>query len=183
MQYYLPSISFQAALSFFPKLICRMMPSVKVLLSCFMLLFAVAGQAQSTDGYIRKHRSLADSLGAVYGIPAAVILAVAVVESSSGTGRNCRLLNNHFGIVGRNNLMKTKKVKTRYKQYPNTTASYIDFCKLMTRKRFYPKLKGNKNWQLWITAISKTGYSEIPVVWQQRVSSVIKKHRLATATQ
>jgi len=138
-----------------------------------------SSNAQSTNTYIRKFKPVADSLGPVYGIPSAVILAVAVIESSSGAGRNCRLLNNHFGIVGKNNLHRTKKIKTRYKQYPNATASYIDFCRLMMRKKFYKRLKGNLNYNLWIDAISKSGYSELPSVWKQRVTGIIKKHRLS----
>ncbi len=128
--------------------------------------------------YIKQYRPLADSLGKVYGIPAAVILGVAIIESSSGTSRNCRLLNNHFGIVGKNTVHKTHKVKTRYKQYPNSAASYYDFCRVLSRKKFYPKLKGNLNVELWLTAISKSGYSEVPSVWKQRVSQAIKSNRL-----
>lgn len=128
--------------------------------------------------YIKLYRPLADSLAKVYGIPAAVILGVAIIESSSGTSRNCRLLNNHFGIVGRNNVHKTHKVKTRYKQYPNAAASYNDFCRVLSRKKFYPKLKGNLNVELWLTSISKSGYSEVPSVWKQRVSQAIKSNRL-----
>jgi flagellum-specific peptidoglycan hydrolase FlgJ len=115
----------------------------------------------------------------VYGIPASVILGIAIIESSSGTSRNSRLLHNHFGIVGKNNLLKTRGIKTRYKQYPDDTSSYIDFCRLMTRKRFYSKLKGNMNYKLWIDAISKAKYSEVPDVWKQRILSAIRKNKLS----
>ncbi|HMO62877.1 MAG TPA: glucosaminidase domain-containing protein [Ferruginibacter sp.] len=156
--------------------------SLKAVMVYYMLCFCGTVFAQNA-AYIKRYRPLADSLSEAYGIPAAVILGVAVVESSGGAGRTVKLLNNHFGIVGRNQLMKTKKIKTRYKQYSNATASYIDFCNLMTRKRFYNRLKGNNNWQLWVPAISKSGYSEVPAVWQQRVSAVIKKNKLYTAIQ
>ncbi|HYM94681.1 MAG TPA: glucosaminidase domain-containing protein [Chitinophagaceae bacterium] len=149
----------------------------KFLLPVILLSSSHLLSAQSE--YVQKYSDLADSLSEVYGIPAAVILGIAIIESSSGTSRNCRLLNNHFGIVGRNDLLKTKKIKTRYKQYPNDTSSYVDFCRLMTRKRFYYRLKGNKDYKLWIDAISKAKYSEVPVVWRQRILDAIRKNKLS----
>ncbi len=141
-----------------------------------LFVFSISVSAQSK--YVKQYRPVADSLQKVYGIPAAVMLGVAIIESSSGTSRNCKLLNNHFGIVGKNNLLKTKGIKTRYKYYPSGTASYEGFCGLLSRRKFYPKLKKNLNYTLWVDAISKSGYSEVPSVWKQRVLSTIKKHRL-----
>lgn len=144
----------------------------------FFLLFLQSISAQSK--YVRKYRPLADSLATEYGVPAAVILGVAIIESGSGTSRNCKLLNNHFGIVGKNKVHKTHGVKTKYKQYPNATASYIDFCRLMTKKKFYAKLKGNKDYRAWTDAISKHNYSEIPVEWKKRVDAAIRKNKLSS---
>jgi len=75
-------------------------------------------------------------------------------------------------------LYKTKRIKTRYKQYPDALSSFIDFCELMTRKKFYKKLKENTDYKPWIDAISKAGYSEVPETWKQRISSVIRKNKL-----
>jgi flagellum-specific peptidoglycan hydrolase FlgJ len=143
----------------------------------FLLLVVQFGFAQSK--YIQKYRPLADSLSIEYGIPAAVMLGVAIIESGSCTSRNYKLLNNHFGIVGKNKLLKTKGIKTRYKQYDNATESYIDFCKLVKKRKFYKKLKGNMDYKLWIEAISNSNYSEAPVTWKQRILAVIKKNKLS----
>lgn len=145
----------------------------------FLLLLGSFHSLSAQSKYARKYSGLADSLQEAYGIPAAVILGIAIIESSSGTSRNCRLLHNHFGIVGKNNLLKTRGIKSRYKQYPNDTSSYVDFCRLMTRKRFYSKLKGNMDYKLWIDAISKSNYSEVPAIWKQRVLSTIRKNKLS----
>lgn len=142
------------------------------------LLLCVGLVANGQTAYVKKYRPLADSLGAAYGIPAEVILGVAIIESSSGTSRNCKLLNNHFGIVGRNTLKKTKKIHTRYKQFESSAASYVYFCKLLSRKKFYKKLKGNLNFRLWVDAISKSGYSEVPSIWKQRVTGAILNNHL-----
>jgi Bax protein len=151
----------------------------RVLTTGLLLIIFQCTMAQSK--YVKKFRPTADSLTLVYGVPASVILGVAIMESGSGTSRNCKLLNNHFGIVGKNNLLKTKGIKSRYKQYPNDLASYVDFCKLMTKKKFYKRLKGNMDHKLWADAISKAGYSEIPEIWKQRLLSIIKNNKLSSS--
>jgi flagellum-specific peptidoglycan hydrolase FlgJ len=149
-----------------------------ILIVASLLVMSHAGFAQSK--YIKKFQPTADSLSAVYGVPVSVMLGIAIMESGSGTSRNCKLLNNHFGIVGKNNLLKTKGIKSRYKQYPSALASYVDFCRLMTRKKFYTRLKGNMDHRLWADAISKAGYSEIPDIWKQRLLAIIKKNKLSS---
>ncbi len=147
-----------------------------LLLMCF--LFSVKGIAQSTDKYIAKYTPLATELSIEYGIPSSIILAIAAVESSSGTGWACKHLHNHFGIVGKNQNAKNGKRKSRYKQYKNDIASFRDFCKVISRKKFYDSLKGNPNYRLWVKAISKTGYSEIPAMWQKKILYIIDKYGL-----
>jgi len=147
-----------------------------LLLTLSLALISLLGVAQTK--YVKKYRPLADSLEKEFGIPASVILGVAIIESSSGTSPNCKLLNNHFGIVGKNKVFKTKRIRTRYKQYPDSRASYIDFCKVLSRKKFYKKLKGNLNYHLWLDAISKSGYSEVPSIWKQRITSAIQRNKL-----
>ena len=130
-------------------------------------------------GYIKQYKPIADSLAGIYGVPTSVMLGIAIIESGAGKSRNCKLLNNHFGIKGKNNLLKTKGIKSSYKQYDNGRASYVAFCKLMTRKKFYSKLKGKKDHKLWLEAISKAGYSTVPDVWKRNITAAIRKHKLA----
>lgn len=143
-------------------------------LSCFVFLSA---SAQSK--YIKTYKPVADSLSAIYGIPTSVMLGIAIIESGAGQSRNCKLLNNHFGIKGKNNLLKTKGIKSAYKQYPDGRASYVAFSQLMTKKKFYSKLKGKKDYKLWLEAISKAGYSTVPEEWKTNISAAIRKHKLA----
>ena len=147
-----------------------------ILLLLFSLLLNAAFSQAKT--FVKKFRPLADSLSMEYSIPASVMLGVSMVESGSGTSRNCRLLNNYFGIIGKNKLYKTKGIKTRYKQYDDATDSFVDFCKLIKKRKFYKKLKENKNYKLWIDAISKTNYSEVPETWKKRVLEAIRKNKL-----
>jgi flagellum-specific peptidoglycan hydrolase FlgJ len=152
----------------------RLLLQLLFVFSLVLLSLASAGQKI----YIKKYRPLADSLGAAYGIPASLILGVALLESASGTSRNCKLLNNHFGVKGKNTAYKRKKIKTSYKEYPSARESYIEFCTILSHRKYYSKLKGNLNFHLWVDAISKSGYSEVPSIWKERVTSTILKNHL-----
>ena len=158
----------------FSKIFSMAMPQMLLL----VILFA-SELAFSQIPYVKKYRPMADSLSSIYGVPTSVILGVAILESGAGTSRNCKLLHNHFGIVGKNDLLKTKRIKSRYKQYSDSRASYVDFCKLMTKKKFYKKLKDNDDYTLWVEAMSASGYSEIPDYWKQKVLETIRKNKLA----
>lgn len=146
-----------------------------LLMSC---VFVGINPVFSQSKYVKKYKPLVDSLSKAYGIPSCIIFGVAILESGSGTSRNAKLLNNHFGIIGKNNLMVTKGVKSRYKQYTSVAGSYVDFCKLLARKKYYKKLKDNKDCSLWVEAISKAGYSTVPEEWKKRVLATIRKNKL-----
>jgi Bax protein len=142
------------------------------------LIFLTGFTASSQSPYIKQYKPIADSLSSIYGIPSSVMLGIAIIESGAGKSRNCKLLNNHFGIKGKNNLLKTKGIKTAYKQYPDGRASYESFTRLMTRKKFYARLKGKMDPKLWLEAISKSGYSTVPEEWKRNITAAIRKHRL-----
>lgn len=142
-----------------------------------ILVQAVTGRAQQIGSYLTSHKIIATVLAEHYGIPASVILAVAAVESSCGEGSTAKVLNNHFGIVGKNNISANGR-KSRYKQYDNVFASYIDFCKMISHKRYYARLKDNDDPKLWIKAMSKAGYSEQPAVWEKKILGFVFDNRL-----
>ncbi len=145
-----------------------------------LVLLSSLSRAQSvTKKFIAKYTPLADSLGAAWGIPTAIIIGTSIIESSTGTGRNARLLKNYLVVVGKNNLLKTRGIKTRYRQYSTDTASFTDFCRILSRKKYYPKLKGNPHYKLWIDAISRAGYSEDAGVWRKEVTGAIKRYKLS----
>jgi flagellum-specific peptidoglycan hydrolase FlgJ len=152
---------------------------LKILLPLlFVFFFSSDAKAGVVRNYINKYHKLVEKLSAEYGIPVSVITAISIVESGAGQTKNGKLLNNHFGIVGKNNLLKTKGIKTMFKQYPNAEASFKDFCEMVSRKRYYAKLKGNKSSLLWINAMAKAGYSTQPEVWKKLILNAIKKYNL-----
>jgi Bax protein len=145
----------------------------KSILLVLVLSVSVSCARAQNKTYISNHRIIAAILSHQYGIPSSVILAIAAVESSGGAGPAAKVLNNHFGIEGKNSFINKRGHKSRYKEYSNEYASYLDFCKLITRKRFYHKLKGNTDCAAWVKAISHCGYSEQPEQWEQKVFGVL----------
>jgi uncharacterized FlgJ-related protein len=121
---------------------------------------------------------MTSELSEQYGIPSAVILAVALVESSAGNGHAAKKLNNHFGIVGKNNLQAKKGYHSRYKEYDSEQESFMDFCRTISKKGFYARLKDNGDTKEWVKAISRAGYSEQPKVWEKRILKTIKENKL-----
>jgi uncharacterized FlgJ-related protein len=149
------------------------------LITLFLYLPGVT-QAQQMDinTYVRDHKTLVNILAETYGIPYSVIMGVAIVESSAGTCDAAKVLNNHFGMAGKNEFVNRYGHKSRYKQYDNEIESFIDFCLLVSGRKFYKKLKGKKDPRLWLLAISRSGYSEEPEMWQQKIQHTIRANHL-----
>lgn len=142
----------------------------------FCLLFSKNIFAQNK--FFEDFRSLADSLGEVYEIPSEVILAIAYHESGGGKSLISRRLNNYFGLKGRVPGGDTVSVKSSYKYFEKPADSYIYFCNLVARKKFYPSLKGATDYKKWVIAISKTGYAGNAKVWSKHIIGVIEKYNL-----
>ena len=157
----------------------------KLLFLLFTLLFGAVQSNAQVHTYIKKYKPLAVKLSAEYDIPVSIILGVSIIESGSGKSKNCRLLNNFFGIVGKNSLRhsKTSTYHSMFKEYPNAEASFRDFCHKMAKKKFYVKLKGNDDYHAWVAAMSKSGYSQYPALWRKNVLSVIKQYKLAPVSK
>ncbi|WP_036603278.1 glucosaminidase domain-containing protein [Olivibacter sitiensis] len=135
-------------------------------------------ESYAQSDYIEEHLPLADSLSKVYGIPSSVIMGIAIVETGAGESRNSKLLNNHFGIVGSNNLRQTHGVRTRYKQFSDVRESFDAFCSMVARKYYYARLKGSEDVEKWVEAMASAGYSTKPTVWKKRIMTIISRYDL-----
>jgi len=138
---------------------------------CFQLLFP----QKNNSSFVDKFLPVAKSLSKDYGIPVSIILGVSILESGSGTSMNCKMLNNYFGIKGKNTL---KNRKSLYKQYEKSEDSFTDFCKIISRKNFYSKLKSNNSYSLWLVEMNKANYASAKGIWIKRVKAIITKHKL-----
>ena len=131
---------------------------------------------KSTKRYIDKFLPMAKELSAEFGIPVSIILGVSIHESASGTSRNCKDLNNYFGVKGKNHL---KKRKTKYKQYEKPEDSFRDFCGIISRKKFYSKLKDTNDYKRWLIEMNNASYAGAKESWINAVSKIIRYYELS----
>ena len=144
-----------------------------------LLMLSNAGFAQQPKSYMKKFKPVSVELMQETGIPASVILGVAMLESGTGTSRNAKLLHNHFGIVGRNNLSKIKPgAHSVYKQYVTDVASYEHFVELLTSKKWFGEMKGNPEFSVWLKKMNHSGYSTAGHEWIRRVTNIINRYKL-----
>jgi Bax protein len=148
---------------------------------CITLFAGNTAFAQrSVTRYIDNHRETAVKLMNETGIPASVILGVAMLESGSGTSRNAKVLHNHFGIVGKNKLHKVKGAtyRSKYKEFESDADSYKYFVRMLAKKKWFNKIKGKPEYKLWLTNMNHGGYSSAGQEWVKRVTKLITKHKL-----
>lgn len=146
-----------------------------------VLTFA-SSMAQSSAQYIDQHKDLAQKLMNEHGVPASVILAVAMHESANGGSKIAKHLHNHFGIKGKNN---SRKIRSAYKGYGSVRESYNDFVAfLKKRSRTKPLFESNRgsNSRLWVRNMAKSGYSETGS-WSKQILATIKRHNLTAFDQ
>lgn len=143
-----------------------------VILTIICSLFIYVNSFSQT--YFEKYQPIADSLESVYGIPSAIMLAIAYHESGGGKSEVAKHSNNHFGIKGTN-----KKVNSKFRYYESDTASYIGFCNVISNKKFYSKLRGCTDVGKWVNSISACGYAGNSTTWPKKVLSIIRTKNLS----
>lgn len=148
---------------------------------CFIVgsLLVTSVKAQSTaQNYIKEHSKLAMQLMQKSGVPASVILGVAMVESSLGRSKSSKVLNNHFGIIGKNDKAESG-YKSPYRQFDDVESSYENFVHIVTSKSFYERLKGSLDFSKWLTGLNKAGYCATDQhVWKRDIMFFINKYAL-----
>lgn len=138
-----------------------------------LVLTLISANVNAQKSYISQNKVMAETLSQEFGIPSAIILAVAYVESGGGTSKNSKTFHNHFGIVGKNTV-----TKSRYKSFASAKDSYRAFCEMLSRKKYYTRLKGSDNTAAWVKAMASAGYSTQPQEWMKRVNYVLHKFSL-----
>src|SRR5579875_1605229 len=105
-----------------------------LLIAVLFLTTTFAASAQnSSQSYIEKFKDNAIRIMHESGVPASIILAVAMHESANGNSALARNFNNHFGVKGKSNVSGVrKKTHSSYKQYDSAMDSFQDFARIMT---------------------------------------------------
>ena len=155
-----------------------------LLLSLFAFLWlSVSAQKNTSQSYIEQFKNNAVEIMHQTGVPASIVLAVAMHESGNGNSNVARYLNNQFGIKGGKTVVyykNKKKVRSAYKKYDSVFDSFKDFARIMTERRQFSHL-GDKftaqDYKNWARGIQRSGYCTSKT-WASQVIAIIKKYSL-----
>jgi flagellum-specific peptidoglycan hydrolase FlgJ len=152
---------------------------ITISLFCFIAPLYALSINHSAHSYLIQYAPLAQSLAAKTGIPASVILGIALIESGHGAGKNTRMLKNHFGVKGTNHLPSQGiNYHSIYRSYRSDEASYGHFCTIIKRKGYYHSMIGNIAYKDWLLKINTGYYSSAGMLWVEKIVQAIKIHRL-----
>lgn len=152
----------------------------KTLVLLCLIAFSTFATAQKViKSYIKKYESLAVDKAEEYEIPASIILGVSIVESGAGKSVICKALKNFFGIKGKNwSSEKKMGYKSAYREYNTEEESFEHFCQVVSKKRFYAKLKGNSDYKVWLQEMNKASYASAKQKWIDDITKTIEKYDL-----
>ena len=157
----------------------------KTLLITTLLITAVSAFAQknTSQSYIEQFKDNAISIMHQTGIPASIILGIAMHESGNGNSKIAQNLNNQFGVKGGGTTVyysKKKKVKSAYKKYDSILESFADFARIMTERKQFSHLAESLtqyDYEKWVKGIQRAGYASSRK-WGAQVLSIIRKYNL-----
>jgi len=137
-----------------------------------------AKSQSAAEIYIQKYDSLAIGLMNEFGIPASLILGIALQESAAGTSKLCLNKHNHFGTKTRVRSSKTKSgYATVYRRFDSDTASYRFFAEMLASRKYYQNLRCNMDYTKWLKALKTARYATSKY-WIPRVAALITHHEL-----
>jgi hypothetical protein len=156
-----------------------------------LLFFIVVGKTSAQPpqfklyNYIEKHAHMAVDQMIEYRIPASVILAQAICESSSGTSILAKKGNNHFGIkchVGwlGDTLIKTDDTLNEcFRSYARIEDSYTDHSLFLAKRPRYAELfkLAVNQYKNWCIGLKTAGYATAPHYAEQLIK-VIEDNKL-----
>jgi Bax protein len=152
---------------------------MRYLIILFLFFSVICLHAQNAaEFYIDKFDSLAIEVLNVYGIPASLVLGVALHESAAGTSKLCTVKHNHFGVKGRVRSSKTQSgYVTTYRKFKTDEDAYLNFGEMISRKKYYSMLKGNMDYMKWLKAMKAARYATSSK-WISQVDKMIKRYDL-----
>jgi LysM repeat protein len=161
---------------------------MKKLILIFLIGVNISLLAQKTtpQDYINKYATTAQTEMKRSGVPAAITLAQAILESESGNGELAQKSNNHFGIKCKETWQGEKVYHNDdargecFRKYNDVLQSYSDhsdFLKVNGRYTFLFDLDIN-DYKGWAKGLKKAGYATNPS-YAQLLITIIEKYDLA----
>jgi flagellum-specific peptidoglycan hydrolase FlgJ len=151
------------------------------LLSC--ACFITLAQKNTPKSYIDSFKTSAIKIMHETGVPASIVLGVAMHESGCGNSALAKNLNNQFGVKGDKRIFyykRKRKITTAYKRYSSIFDSFEDFARIMTeRKEFNSLIEKipHFDYKAWAHSIQKNGYAS-DRKWSKSVLRIIEKYHL-----
>lgn len=157
------------------------MKKTVLVLALLVSCFAVSAQNTSAS-YIEKFKDDAIRIMHQSGIPASIVLAVAMHESGCGNSLLAKQFNNQFGVKGLDKhvlVTHDKKKLTSYKKYDSVMDSFEDFSRIITGRKQLSYLQNltHCDYVGWAKGIQKSGYAASHK-WSKQVLGLINKYHL-----
>jgi len=157
----------------------------KVLLITALLISTLAASAQksNTQSYIDRFKDDAIRIMNETGVPASIVLGVAMHESACGNSSIAQHLNNQFGVKGGGTSVyykHNKKVRSAYKQYDSISDSFDDFARIISGRKQFNGLSCELtqfDYVGWAHGIQRSGYASSRK-WASQVLGLIEKYKL-----
>ncbi|MCJ8210623.1 glucosaminidase domain-containing protein [Mucilaginibacter sp. RS28] len=154
-----------------------------LLIVSFLATASIASAQNASQSYIQRFKDNAIRIMHESGVPASIVLAIAMHESGSGTSKLARTQNNHFGMKGKSAVSYTgrKATHSSYKQYDSAQDSFQDFARVMTERKKFTKLAetlSHYDYLGWVKGIQHSGYASSRK-WGAQVLGLIRKYNLS----
>jgi flagellum-specific peptidoglycan hydrolase FlgJ len=161
----------------------KLFTATLLLVTAFVATTTAVSAQTASQSYIEKFKDNAIRIMHETGVPASIILGVAMHESGSGKSNIAQNLNNQFGVKGGGTVVyykHNKKVKTSYKRYDSVLDSFKDFARIMTERKQFSHLSDkftSYDYKGWAKGIQRSGYCSSRT-WASQVMGIIKKYNL-----
>ena len=159
-----------------------------IILAALGLTMGLAAQKQNTTylAYLAQWKQTAVENQADYGIPASIIMAQALLESSAGQSELAVNANNHFGIkctsewFGGVYYYDDDSKGECFRQYNNAAESFKDHALFLLRPRYATCFEiAVEDYEGWARRLKACGYATDPS-YASKLVKIIEDYRLDT---
>lgn len=156
-----------------------------LIIGFFSLLLTANGQSATTEAYIKQYKDLAIAEMQRTGVPAAIKLAQAILESQSGLSALALTANNHFGIkckvewTGGKVYQDDDEKGECFRVYPSVEQSFKDHSDFLRNRPYYSSLFNldPTDMQGWAYGLKKAGYATSKT-YPQSLLKIIRDYNL-----
>jgi hypothetical protein len=152
----------------------RMMRSIFLLFLVVLMPQLAPAQSPATDtaieAYIREWKEVCIRHSHVYGIPASIKLAQAIIESRYGQSELSKEANNHFGIKchtgwkGKTHFVDDDHPNECFRKYTDPVESFNDHSEFLKNRPRYASLFSidTRDYKAWAYGLKQAGYATNP---------------------